>query len=87
MLNVKVHDSIVRKRQNKYGLFRRVARRTFIFSKKNMAAWLLFAKPHLNKPQSFWNIVLWRDNTKVENKYSIISTNTAYQLPNTAVKR
>ena len=37
MLNVKVHDSIIRKRLNKYGLFGRVARRKPLLSKKNMA--------------------------------------------------
>ena len=37
-----------------------------LLSKKNMAAQLLFAKLHLNKPQDFWNNVLWTDQTKVE---------------------
>ena len=31
-----------------------------------MAAQLRFAKLHLNKPQDFWNNVLWTDQTKVE---------------------
>lgn len=32
-----------------------------LLSKKNMAT-----KLHLNKPQDFWNILLWKDETKVE---------------------
>ena len=58
-LNVKASDSMIRqeKRLNKYGRVR---------SKKNMAAQLRFAKLHLNKPQDFWNNVLWTDQTKVE---------------------
>lgn len=31
-----------------------------------MAARLRSAKLHLNKPQDFWNDVLWTDETKVE---------------------
>jgi len=58
MLSVEIHDSIIRKRLNKYGMFGRVARRKPLCSKKNMAAWLRFAKLHLNKPQDFWNNVL-----------------------------
>jgi len=34
--------------------------------KKNMAARLRFAKLHLNKPQDFWNNVIWSDETIVE---------------------
>ena len=41
-------------------------RRTPLLSKKNMAAQLRFAKLHLNKPQDFWNNVLWTDDTEVE---------------------
>jgi len=58
MLNVKVHDSTIRKRLHTYGLFGRVARRKPLLFKKNMATWLKFAKLHLNKPQDFWNNVL-----------------------------
>jgi len=30
------------------------------------SAQLRFAKIHLNKPQDFWNNVLWTDETNVE---------------------
>lgn len=66
MLNVKVYDSSVRKRLNKYGLFRRVTRSKPQLSKKNMAVELWFAKLQLNKPQVSWNNVLWSDETKIE---------------------
>ena len=66
MLNVEIHDSTIGKRLNKYGLFGRVARGMCLLSKKNKAAWLMFAKMHLDKPQDFWNNVLWTDKTGVE---------------------
>ena len=31
-----------------------------------LAQWLKFAKLHVDKPQDFWNNVLWTDETKVE---------------------
>ena len=37
-----------------------------LLSKTNMAAQLRLAKLHLNKPQDFWNNVLWTDQTKAE---------------------
>lgn len=30
------------------------------------AAYLQYAKQHLEKPQNFWNIVIWSDETKSE---------------------
>ena len=41
-------------------------RRKSLFSKKNMAAQLRFAKLHLNKPQDLWYNVIWTDETKVD---------------------
>jgi len=34
---------------------------SFFSIKENVAARLMFAKLHLNKPQDFWNKVLWTD--------------------------
>lgn len=39
------------KSTNKYDLFGKVARRTPLLSRGNVAAQLLFAQLHLNKPQ------------------------------------
>lgn len=44
MLNVGVHDSAIRNRLNKYGLFGKTSRRNHFPSKYNMAAWVRFAK-------------------------------------------
>jgi len=38
MLNVKVHDSMIRKKLNKYGSFGRNARGSLLLSKRNKAA-------------------------------------------------
>lgn len=43
-----------------------VAKRTPLSSKMNMAAQLIFAKLHLNKPQNVWNDVLQTDEAKEE---------------------
>ena len=54
-------------------------------SKKNMAALLRFAKLHLNKPQDFWNNVLWTDETK-EGMFGHNSQQHCWRKPNTACK-
>lgn len=46
MLNVEVHDSIIRKRPNKSGLLGRVGSRKRLLDKKNLAAQLSFATSH-----------------------------------------
>lgn len=43
----------------------RTPRRKLLLSKKNIAARLMFAKRHLDAPQSFWQNILWTDETKV----------------------
>ena len=53
MLNVKVHDSTIRKRMEQVWLVWKGVRRKPLLSKKNMAA--------QNKPQHLWNNVLWTD--------------------------
>ena len=47
-------------------MFGRVAMRKPLLSKKNKANRPRFAKLNLNKPQDFWNNVLWTDETEVE---------------------
>ena len=41
-------------------------RRTPLLRERHKKAWLEFAKTHLNKPKSFWENVLWTDETKLE---------------------
>lgn len=60
MLNLKAHDSTIRKNKE------HVAKRMPLSSKMNMAAQLIFAKLHLNKPQNVWNDVLQTDEAKEE---------------------
>lgn len=43
-----------------------VAKRMPLSSKMNMAAQLIFAKLHLNKPQNVWNDVFQTDEAKEE---------------------
>lgn len=59
-INVKIHESKLRKRLNKYSLFGRVSSRKLRLTINNMAAQLQFAKLHPNKPQDFWDNVLYR---------------------------
>lgn len=50
MLHVKVHESKVRERQKRFGLFGSTDRKKLFLSKRN-----IFAKLRLNKPQDPWN--------------------------------
>lgn len=44
----------------------RIARRKPLLSTKNIAAHLQFAKDPLDKPEGFWNNVLWTDETEIK---------------------
>lgn len=57
--SLKVHDSTIRNRLNKYWLILRVARR-----KPHLAIMKMSA--HLNTPHDVWNNILWTDKTKME---------------------
>lgn len=48
------------------GLHGRQPRRTPLLKTNHEKARLKFAKLHVNKPQSFWENVLWTDETKLE---------------------
>ena len=48
------------------GLYGRRPKRTPLLRDRHKKARLEFAKTHLNKPKSFWENVLWTDETKVE---------------------
>ena len=65
-VNVKVHDSTIRKRRHKFGFHGRCARSKPLLSKKNIKARLKFARENIDKDQVFWNNVLWTDESKVE---------------------
>uniref|UniRef100_A0A3B4TRY4 Transposase Tc1-like domain-containing protein n=1 Tax=Seriola dumerili TaxID=41447 RepID=A0A3B4TRY4_SERDU len=61
-----VHASTIRRKLNSHGIHGRVARRKPLLSKKNKAARFNFAKEHLDKPEAFWESILWTDESKVE---------------------
>ena len=63
--NIKVHDSTIRKRFNLYVLFGRVAWWISLFSLKRTWQHSLSLQ-YLNKPEDFWNNVLWTEESKVE---------------------
>lgn len=65
-LNVKIHDSTIIKRLNKYSTscVEGFPGENPLISEKNMTA--QFTKLHPNKPQNFWNNVLCTDQTTVE---------------------
>ena len=52
LLNIKVHNSLIRKRLNKFSMFVKVASRKPLLSEKNREARLMqnTQKLHLNKP-------------------------------------
>lgn len=63
-LQKKVNPETVRNVLRKYGFNGRVARRKPYISKINKAKRLQFAKNHINKDISFWNDVIFTDESK-----------------------
>ena len=52
--NVSVNESTVRLTLNKSGVHGRMAKRKPLLSKKNIAAFLKFAKDHVDEPEGYW---------------------------------
>uniref|UniRef100_A0A9J8AA81 Transposase n=1 Tax=Cyprinus carpio carpio TaxID=630221 RepID=A0A9J8AA81_CYPCA len=79
-VKVSVHDSTIRKRLGKNGLYGRVPRQKLL-----LKARLSFARKPLDDPQDFWENTLWTDKTKVElfgrcvSHYIWCKSNTAFQ--------
>ena len=61
-----VSDRTIRRCLSQSGLHGRRPRRTPLLKKNHKKARLEFAKMHVDKPQSFWENVLWTDETKLE---------------------
>ena len=80
---VNVHPSTIRKALNKEGLHGRIARKKPLLSKKNVAARLQFAKQHVDKPQQFWDKILWTDESKIE-LFGHVKGRYVWRKPNTA---
>ncbi len=47
-------------------MFGRKVRRKPLLTSRHKAARLEYAKEHVNKPNEFWNMIMWSDETKVE---------------------
>uniref|UniRef100_A0A8C5LM47 Transposase Tc1-like domain-containing protein n=1 Tax=Leptobrachium leishanense TaxID=445787 RepID=A0A8C5LM47_9ANUR len=71
------------------GLHARTPRRTPLLSPKNKKSRLQYAKSLTDKPQKFWDSVLWTDETKLElfgpmdQRYAWRRKNKAYEEKNT----
>ena len=51
---------------HRVGLHSRTLRKTPLLKPKHVKARLEFANRHLEKPASFWNKILWSDETKIK---------------------
>ncbi|KAG2465172.1 TCB1 transposase, partial [Polypterus senegalus] len=84
-----VSDRTIRRRLSQSGLHGRQPRRTPLLKTNHKNARLEFAKLHVDKPQRFWENVLWTDETKTElfakahQLYVHRWKNEAYQEKNT----
>src|SRR4029434_4343859 len=56
----------IRRLLNEMGCYGKKPRRSPLLTKRHQKARLEFAKTFLGKPKSFWENVLWTDETKVE---------------------
>ena len=56
----------IRRHLNEMGRYGRRPRRTPLLTQRHKKARLEFAKTYLRKPKSFWENVMWTDETKVE---------------------
>ena len=84
-----VSTATVRRTLNAEGLHARTPRRTPLLTQKHKNSRLHYAQNHINKPQRFWNSVLWSDETKLElfgpmdQRYVWRKKNEAYAEKNT----
>lgn len=86
---VAVSRCTIRRHLQKNGLHGRVARRKPLLRKCHKVSRLQYAKQHRDKPQNFWNKVIWSDETKIElfghnhKRYVWRGVNKAYDERNT----
>uniref|UniRef100_A0A8C5PQH3 Transposase n=1 Tax=Leptobrachium leishanense TaxID=445787 RepID=A0A8C5PQH3_9ANUR len=65
-VGTEVSAQTIRRTLRNEGLHARTPRRTPLLSPKNKKSLLQYAKSHVDKPQTFWDSVLWTDETKLE---------------------
>ena len=63
-LEIPLHVDTIRNRAHEARLFGRVARKKPYMNKINRGKWLKFAKEMLEKLSSFWESVIWSDESK-----------------------
>ncbi|XP_077148883.1 uncharacterized protein LOC143809745 [Ranitomeya variabilis] len=63
-----VSTRTIRRHLNEKGLYGRRPGKTPLLTPRHKKARLEFAKTYLKKPKTFWNNVLWSDETKVEHQ-------------------
>lgn len=65
--SVYVQGSTIRTGLNKYGFYgKEWPRKKLFLSKKKTEHYFNSQKFYSNKPQTFWNSIVWTDETKVE---------------------
>ena len=74
----------IRRHLNEMGRYGRRPRRTPVLTQRHKKARLEFAKTYPRKPKSFWENVMWTDETKVE-LFGKAHDCTAYRKRNEAV--
>lgn len=85
---VNVHSSTIRRTMAQNGYHGCKPRRKPLLSKKNVSARLKYAQDHMDKPQAFWDNVLWTDESKIElfsynhQRYVWRKKNTAFEHKN-----
>uniref|UniRef100_A0A8C5N0N9 Transposase n=1 Tax=Leptobrachium leishanense TaxID=445787 RepID=A0A8C5N0N9_9ANUR len=88
-VGTEVSAQTIRRTLRNEGLHARTPRRTPLMSPKNKKSRLQYAKSHVDKPQKFWDSVLWTDETKLElfgpmdQRYVWRRKNKAYEEKNT----
>uniref|UniRef100_A0A8C5MM85 Transposase n=1 Tax=Leptobrachium leishanense TaxID=445787 RepID=A0A8C5MM85_9ANUR len=88
-VGTEVSAQTIRRTLRNEGLHARTPRRTPLLSPKNKKSRLQYAKRHVDKPQKFWDSVLWTDETKLElfgpmdQRYVWRRKNKAYEEKNT----
>ena len=64
-MGVSVHHSTVQRTLHKSELDGRVMRKKTFLRQKHKKNRVKFAKEHIDKPDVFWNNILWTDETKI----------------------
>ena len=65
-LSLDVSSRTIRRRLNEEGIHSYFAKKKPLISERNRRKRLAFAKKHITKPSSFWDTVVWTDESKFE---------------------